>query len=71
MLKPRALALSQRIHDFTARVDTSTEKDSGEYKTKLSHLTLISITQKIAQSSYDQIILLLDGAVVVEVHENL
>ena len=64
----RALALNPQVlllDDFTARVDTKTEKKIVE---NLSHnypnLTLISVTQKIESAMvYDQIILLMEGEV--------
>ena len=64
----RALAQSPTIlflDDFTARVDSVTEqKILTNIATHYPHLTLISITQKIAPiESYDQIILLVDGQV--------
>lgn len=64
----RALAQSPTIlflDDFTARVDSVTEqKILTNIATRYPHLTLISITQKIAPiESYDQIILLVDGQV--------
>ncbi len=64
----RALAQDPTIlflDDFTARVDSVTEQKILEnISTNYPHLTLISITQKIAPiESYDQIILLVDGQV--------
>lgn len=64
----RALALDPKIlllDDFTARIDANTEqrilKNVEQY---YPHLTLISITQKIAPiEDYDQIILLMEGEV--------
>lgn len=53
------------LDDFTARVDSVTEqKILQNITTQYPHLTLVSITQKIAPiESYDQIILLVDGEV--------
>ena len=67
----RALAQSPTIlflDDFTARVDSVTEqKILHNIATHYPHLTLISITQKIAPiESYDQIILLVDGQVLAQ-----
>lgn len=64
----RALALNPTVlflDDFTARVDAQTEqrilKNLSEH---YPHLTLISVTQKIASiKDYDQIILLMEGEV--------
>jgi ATP-binding cassette subfamily B protein len=64
----RALALNPKIlllDDFTARVDTNTERKilAANYP----GLTLISVTQKIAPiENYDQIILLMEGEVLAE-----
>jgi ATP-binding cassette subfamily B protein len=65
----RALALNPTIlflDDFTARVDTQTEKRIlANIETNYPLLTLISITQKIAPiEQYDQIILLMEGDVI-------
>ena len=65
----RALALDPKIlllDDFTARVDTRTEKKILENVRKnYPEITLISVTQKITSvESYDQIILLMEGEVV-------
>ena len=62
----RALALNPKIlllDDFTARVDTSTERQILDNVTKnYPGLTLISVTQKISSiEHYDQIILLMEG----------
>ena len=62
----RALALDPKIlllDDFTARVDTNTERKILANVTKnYPNLTLISVTQKIAPiESYDQIILIMEG----------
>ncbi len=64
----RALALNPSIlllDDFTARVDTRTERNIlGNIQKKYPHLTLISVTQKIAPvEDYDQIILLMEGEI--------
>ncbi len=64
----RALALNPRIlllDDFTARVDTRTERKILENIAKnYPGLTLVSVTQKIASvEAYDQIILLMEGEV--------
>lgn len=65
----RALALDPKIlllDDFTARVDTRTEKKILENVRKnYPNLTLISVTQKIASvEDYDQIIVLMEGEVI-------
>lgn len=65
----RALAIRPKIlllDDFTARVDTNTEKKILENVAKnYPGLTLISVTQKIASvESYDQIIVLMEGEVI-------
>jgi ATP-binding cassette, subfamily B, bacterial len=67
----RALALDPKIlllDDFTARVDTRTEKKILEnVRTNYPDVTLISVTQKItAVESYDQIILLMEGELVAQ-----
>ncbi|MCX6781180.1 MAG: ABC transporter ATP-binding protein [Candidatus Magasanikbacteria bacterium] len=73
----RALALNPKIlllDDFTARVDTKTEKKILENIEKnYPSLTLLSITQKIsAIEHYDQIILLVDGEILATgTHEEL
>jgi ATP-binding cassette subfamily B protein len=64
----RALALSPKIlllDDFTARVDSSTEKKILEnVQRNYPGITLISVTQKIASvEDYDQIVLLMEGEV--------
>ena len=64
----RALALNPRIlllDDFTARVDTTTERKILENVRKnYPQITLLSVTQKIAPvEDYDQIILLMEGEV--------
>lgn len=65
----RALALAPNIlllDDFTARVDASTEqKILANVRQNYPHLTLISVTQKIAAvEDYEQIILLMEGEVI-------
>ena len=64
----RALALDPRIlflDDFTARVDLAAEaRILANVQRSYPHLTLISITQKLAPvEGYDQIILLMEGEV--------
>ena len=64
----RALALNPRVlllDDFTARVDSTTERAILENVHKnYPGITLISVTQKIASVvDYDQIILLMEGEV--------
>jgi ATP-binding cassette, subfamily B, bacterial len=64
----RALALNPRVlllDDFTARVDTNTERAILEnVHRNYPGITLISVTQKIASVvDYDQIILLMEGEV--------
>jgi len=65
----RALAVNPRIlllDDFTARVDTRTEKEIIEnVKRNYPGITLISVTQKIASAAaFDQVILLMEGELV-------
>jgi ATP-binding cassette, subfamily B, bacterial len=65
----RALALNPKIlllDDFTARVDSSTERKILENISKnYPDLTLISVTQKIASvEHYDQIVLLMEGELI-------
>ncbi len=65
----RALAVNPRIlllDDFTARVDTRTEKKILEnVRRNYPGITLISITQKIASAAaFDQVILLMEGELV-------
>lgn len=62
----RALALNPKIlllDDFTARVDTNTEaKILENIRNNYPHLTLISVTQKIAAiENYDQVMVLMEG----------
>lgn len=64
----RALALNPKVlllDDFTARVDTQTEqKVLANVHKNYPHLTLVSVTQKIASvEHYDQIILLMEGEI--------
>jgi ATP-binding cassette subfamily B protein len=64
----RALALNPRVlllDDFTARVDTTTERQILENVRKnYPGITLLSVTQKIAPvEDYDQIVLLMEGEV--------
>jgi ATP-binding cassette subfamily B protein len=73
----RALALSPKIlllDEFTARVDTKTERTIFENIFKnYPGITLVSVTQKIATvEAYDQIILLMEGEVLARgTHEEL
>ncbi len=73
----RALALNPRIlllDDFTARVDTQTErKILGNVAKNYPGITLVSVTQKIASvEAYDQIILLMEGEILARgTHEEL
>ena len=67
----RALALSPRIlllDDFTARVDTATEKKIlANVLANYPGLTLISVTQKIAPiEDYDQILVLMEGELLAQ-----
>ena len=62
----RALALNPRVlllDDFTARVDTTTERKILENVARnYPGLTLVSVTQKVAPvAGYDRIILLMEG----------
>ncbi len=62
----RALALDPKVlllDDFTARVDNNTEaRILANIRKNYPHLTLISVTQKIASVvDYDQILLLMEG----------
>ena len=64
----RALALNPRVlllDDFTARVDTTTERKILEnVRRNYPGLTLVSVTQKIAPiEDYDQIVVLMEGEV--------
>jgi len=73
----RALALNPRVlllDDFTARVDTTTERAILEnVHRNYPGITLISVTQKIASvTDYDQIVLLMEGEVLaVGTHKQL
>jgi ATP-binding cassette, subfamily B, bacterial len=65
----RALAVNPKIlllDDFTARVDTQTERKILEnVRINYPDITLISVTQKIASaSSFDQVILLMEGELI-------
>jgi ATP-binding cassette subfamily B protein len=64
----RALALNPKVlllDDFTARVDTNTERKILEnVHRNYPGITLLSVTQKIASvEDYDQIVLLMEGEV--------
>ena len=73
----RALALNPRVlllDDFTARVDATTERKILEnVRRNYPHLTLLSVTQKIAPiEDYDQIVLLMEGEVLASgTHQHL
>lgn len=73
----RALALNPKIlllDDFTARVDTRTERKILENVRKnYPDITLVSVTQKIASvEDYDQVIVLMEGEVLaVGTHQEL
>lgn len=77
LMLARALALDPKIlylDDFTARVDTNTERKILEnIRKNYPSLTLVSITQKIAPvEGYDQIILLMEGEILASgKHEEL
>jgi len=65
----RALAINPRIlilDDFTARVDTNTERRILENVQKnYPDLTLLSVTQKVASvQHYDKVILLMQGEII-------
>lgn len=65
----RALALNPKIlllDDFTARVDSNTEKKILEnISQNYPGLTLVSVTQKVASvENYDQIVVLMEGEVI-------
>lgn len=67
----RALAISPKIlllDDFTARVDKNTEQQILENVARnYPDITLLSVTQKIADvEQYDQIILLMEGELVAK-----
>ena len=68
IMHARALALNPRVlllDDFTARVDTTTERKILEnVRGNYPGVTLVSVTQKIAPvQDYDQIVLLMEGEV--------
>jgi ATP-binding cassette subfamily B protein len=73
----RALALNPKIlllDDFTARVDTSTErKILANVAKNYPDITLLSVTQKIAPiEKYDQVILIMEGEVLaIGTHDEL
>ena len=73
----RALAVNPRIlllDDFTARVDTQTERKILEnVRRNYPGITLISVTQKIASAAtFDQVILLMEGELIASGrHEDL
>lgn len=73
----RALALNPKVlllDDFTARVDTPTEqKILANVAKNYPHLTLLSVTQRIASvAHYDQIMLLMEGEILAKgTHEAL
>src|SRR5204863_8680512 len=73
----RALALDPGIlllDDFTARVDTTTERKILEnVRNNYPGITLLSVTQKIGSvENYDQIILLMEGEVLASgTHQQL
>jgi len=73
----RALALDPKIlllDDFTARVDTQTEKNIlANMMKNYPDITLVSVTQKISSiEGYDEIILLMEGEVLaVGTHREL
>jgi len=71
LMLARALALNPKIlflDDFTARVDTHTEKKIlANVEKNYPGLTLVSITQKIAPiENYDRIILIMEGEVLAQ-----
>jgi ATP-binding cassette subfamily B protein len=73
----RALAVNPKIlllDDFTARVDTNTEKRIvANIQQNYPGLTLLSVTQKIASvENYDQVILMMQGEVIASgTHQEL
>ena len=73
----RALALNPKVlllDDFTARVDIETEqKILSNVAKNYPHITLISVTQRVATvAQYDQIILLMEGEILAKgTHEEL
>jgi ATP-binding cassette subfamily B protein len=65
----RALAIEPRVlllDDFTARVDTQTEKKIlANVRANYPGITLLSVTQKIASiEDYEQVILLMEGEMI-------
>jgi ATP-binding cassette subfamily B protein len=67
----RALAINPKIlllDDFTARVDKHTEQQILQnIAQQYPHITLVSVTQKIAAvEQYDQIILLMEGELIAK-----
>jgi len=69
LMLARALTLNPRIlllDDFTARVDTNTEKKILEnIRRNYPGITLISVTQKISSAEqFDQVIVLMEGEIV-------
>lgn len=71
LMLARALALNPRIlllDDFTARVDTKTEKKILDNLSKnYPDITLVSVTQKVTSvGHYDKIILLMEGELLAE-----
>lgn len=77
LMLARALAVNPSVlllDDFTARVDTTTEKAILEnVRRNYPDVTLISVTQKIAPvEDYDQIVLLMEGEVLaIGTHQHL
>jgi ATP-binding cassette subfamily B protein len=77
LMLARALALNPKIlllDDFTARVDTNTERRIlANITANYPGLTLVSVTQKIAPiEHYDQVVLLMEGEVLaVGTHQHL
>lgn len=73
----RALAINPKIlllDDFTARVDTNTEKKIlANVHKEYPGITLLSVTQKISSvTHYDQIILLMQGEIIASgTHDEL
>lgn len=73
----RALAIQPKIlllDDFTARVDKNTEQQILQNVARnYPHITLLSVTQKIADvEHYDQIILLMEGELIAKgTHQDL
>ena len=73
----RTLAINPKLlllDDFTARVDTNTEKKIlANVQTEYPDITLLSVTQKISSvTHYDQIILLMQGEIIASgTHDEL